>query len=158
MNYSRNQKDSNRRDEQSEKLKAEGDKIFADFKTEWITQGFNKACSKSANDLGKFLVDGQMTRTQIRNFFGELRRIEARGAGNSAEQIRHLHHKLCYTKAKLDEQHVSPEVTTAFQKVLEKGLQAIPDPPEPIEAPFSRFVSYFEAVLAYHRYHGGREK
>lgn len=139
-------------------LDDEGRELLDRFKGEWITTAFDKACSDHANDFGRYLAVHKVTRTQIRNIFGELRRIEARGANKSPEQIRHLHHKLCYTKARLDEQKLEESVTTAFQKVLDKGLAAIPDTEDGQEAPFSRFVSYFEAVLAFHRYHGGKEK
>jgi CRISPR-associated protein Csm2 len=142
----------------SNEMDDEGKKLLSDFDPQWITERFARACSLHADAFALYLKRAELTRTQVRNFFGELRRIEARGAEKSGDEIGHLRHKLAYTKSRLDDLKLPPNRTITFQKVLEKALDAIPEDRALMPKAFSRFVSYFEAVLAYHRYHGGRDK
>jgi CRISPR-associated protein Csm2 len=127
------------------------------FDTKWITEKFDAFSSQHAYDFAKILADEGLTRTQVRNFFGELRRIEAKGVAANSEAVAHLRHKLLYTVTRLSDEKLNKDVAKAFGLVLEKGLKAITGEGDLLQARFERFTAYFEAVLAYHRFHGGRE-
>lgn len=98
-----------------------------------------------------------MTNTQIRNFFSELRRIEAKGVENANIDILSLQPKMAYVTERLKKEAKVPDKTAeAFNDIIRKGLEEIhPDKPQATER-FARFVAYFEAILAYHRLHGGQ--
>lgn len=134
-----------------------GKALFERFKTEWITDKFMYATTIHAGDFAKYLKDGKLSRTQVRNFFEELRRIERGGVEKFAEHIRFLPHKLGYVKSRWEgKDNVVPQAY-AFEQILRKAVLAIPEDAQAAAIPFSRFVAYFEAVLAYHRYHGGKD-
>lgn len=123
----------------------------------WVKEKFTSESSQHAYDYAKYLADNRLTRTQLRNFFGELRRIEARGPAENAQAISFLRHKLAYTVSRLEEDKLPKAVARTFHGVLDKGLQALDGEPAALAERFERFTAYFEAVLAYHRFHGGRE-
>lgn len=123
----------------------------------WVQEKFIAKSSQHAYDFAEYLAKNSLTRTQLRNFFGELRRIEARGPAENAEAISYLRHKLAYTVSRLEEDKLPKAVARTFHGVLDKGLKALDGEPTALAERFERFTAYFEAVLAYHRFHGGRE-
>jgi CRISPR-associated protein Csm2 len=131
------------------------------FDITWILLQMDQHATDHAFHFALALKEGGLTRTQVRNFFGELRRIEARGVIANVDAVFHLQHKLSYTKTRLTEDKsdkgVNPVVAEAFHDVLMKGLKAIGNDKATMQVHFERFTAYFEAVLAYHRFHGGRE-
>ncbi len=128
------------------------------FDAVWIQARFVPDCSQHAFEFALYLAKNALTRTQLRNFFGELRRIEARGPAENTEAIAHLQHKLAYTTSRLKQEgKVHDKVAGHFQGVLEKGLKAVYSDIDDMPPRFERFTAYFEAVLAYHRFHGGKE-
>lgn len=134
------------------------------FKTEWIAAAnLGEDAIPFADEFGKHLCDLQqdrpgreaMTTSQIRNFFGEVRRIQAKiqmvGFEKSKPAFLLLRPKLAYAearvKAKLGRSRISD-----FREVLEKAHHAVDN-----EAHFQNFVDFLEATLAYHKFYGGRD-
>ena len=105
-----------------------------------------------AEVIGKFLAnryDGIST-SQIRNIFGEVRKIEMdwkRDAKASWVRLQLLRPKLAYTAKKANK-----KVGFIFQEILSKAILGIDGEAEN----FQRFINLFEAILAYHRAYGGR--
>lgn len=114
----------------------------------------------TAKTVGSSL-ERQLTTSQIRNIFGEVRRIQMNWPPDSAKE-----------EAKADEAFRSVvllQPKLAYQAKRERGrgveeLQMVLDPciDEIRKAPkekrqlyFSRFVDFFEAILAYHKAAGG---
>jgi len=113
---------------------------------------------KNAEELGTILKNGNVTRSQMRSIFSEARQIEATwGKQSSSLRLSMLKPKLAYQKSRQgrdSEQafgNLVTNLTQAIDTVLEKGI-----PEEERDIRFNKLMSYFEAVLAYHRAAGGR--
>lgn len=130
------------------------------FDTRWITEGIDDPAIDHAKQLGAYLAQGGegITRTQVRNFFGELRRIQAQiDHPDSRADIVLLRPKLAYTTRRIGEnkKELAP-LATCLHDQLTTGLGAIAQARGGLGAGFSRFVAFVEATLAYHRFFGGK--
>ena len=111
-----------------------------------------------AEDLGSRLKNANLTTSQIRALFGEVRQIQAQLSLGEQERDRALR-KLILLKPKM-----------AYRARRERGrgveeLTSVLDPAidlvvggsdqELQEQNFQRFVDFFEAILAYHKAAGG---
>jgi len=119
-----------------------------------IAEGDVTALVDSAQQIGKD-VARQLTTTQIRNIFGEVRRIEMNWTQNAQEAYRStvlLRPKLAYQARKERGRGVEE-----LQKVLDPCIEIIQNASneEERETYFRRFVDFFEAILAYHKAEGG---
>jgi len=102
---------------------------------------------KEADRLGGALR--QLTTSQIRSLFGEVRSIQAQWAQNpqrASRRLRLLQPKMAYRARKERGQAVGQLVS-----VLSPAIDLVGDDRER----FERFVEFFEAILAYHKAHGG---
>ena len=112
---------------------------------------------READKLGKDLAKNRLTTSQIRALFGEVRQIEAQWQMENQRQK--AERRLILLKPKM-----------AYRSKRERGrgvkdLVAVLDPAIDIvikekdsqkkQANFQRFVDFFEAILAYHKAHGG---
>ncbi len=119
-----------------------------------IVEGDAELLVKEADALGKRLARPLST-SQIRNIFGTVRRIEMNWPENAGdEQARKAHRELVLLRPKM-----------AYQAKRERGkgvkelTDILSDAIELVGADrtrFQHFVDFFEAVLAYHKAHGGR--
>ncbi len=99
------------------------------------------------------LVKDGLTRSQIRNIFTEVRKIEALWEIDQNKAVR----RLSMLKPKLDYQTARQRHVKGLQDVLTQAIDVV------IQAEgrernerFQRFMELFEAILAYHRSKGGR--
>lgn len=136
----------------------------SDFQPGWITQGIDDPAIDHAKQLGEYLAQGGkgITRTQVRNFFGELRRIQGQVGGvDSTQDIALLRPKLAYVTnrigdAKSKNGNDPKPLAACLHEQLTAGLEAIAKAQGGVGAGFSRFVAFVEATLAYHRFYGGQ--
>jgi CRISPR-associated protein Csm2 len=103
------------------------------------------------------LVKDGLTRSQIRNIFTEVRKIEALWEIDPQKAAR----RLTMLKPKLDYQTSRQRHVKGLQDVLSDAIDlviAVEDTPDKRERTerFQRFMELFEAILAYHRSKGGR--
>jgi len=98
------------------------------------------------------LVKDQLTRSQIRNIFTEVRRIEALWPEPDAMR------RLNMLKPKLSYQTARTRQVEYLEKVLVEAIDEVGKATdlESRTQRFQRFVDLFEAILAYHRAEGGR--
>ena len=109
---------------------------------------------KTANNLGEVLADksAPLSTSQIRAIFGEVRRIEGDWKINPQRANRSLillKPKMAY-RAKKEE--------TKYNKSVRNLTQVLADAIDYVEGDdknFTRFVDFFEAILAYHKSYGG---
>ncbi len=68
------------------------------FREQWITIGIKGDAIDYADKLGQRLVQERFTTSQIRNFYGELKRIQLKGIDNDKQKsaFHLLHPKLAY--------------------------------------------------------------
>lgn len=135
---------------------------------DWITSGIDDDGIEDTIATGKRLatMDKSLTSSQIRNSFGEVRRIQQKAMQQSTAQplesasrtaLALLRPKLAYATAR--SRNNSTDVTGAAE--LEEKLTAALSYVRPQEAGgtgrFQNFCDYFEAILAYHKKFGGKD-
>ncbi len=105
-----------------------------------------------ARQTAKSLVTQNLTRSQIRSIFTEVRQIEAMW-NKGPEAIRRLN----MLKPKLSYQAARSNTVNYLRDVLTEAIdEVVKAPAEKQDERFKRFVDLFEAILAYHRAEGGR--
>ena len=135
-----------------------------------------------ADQIGKHLAENKMQTSQIRGIFGAVRRIEMSWPEKAVEQQRHgamrelllLQPKLAYQSARHKDR---TPVIEYLEQVLRVAIDAVDREPamgdgrqsasaaqvgseaewERRRARFGRFIDLFEAIIAYHRHHDGKD-
>jgi CRISPR-associated protein Csm2 len=122
-----------------------------DFNSEWIKKGITKDCIKYTDDLGKFLKDNDLTTSQIRNVFGELKRIQMKGFTTETTAFLLLKPKMAYAVAR-DGKRGLKQLTDVFNKAYDlvdvSGTEGVKH--------FKNLMDLMESILAYHKAYGGR--
>lgn len=102
---------------------------------------------KKASELGETLQRRGLTTSQIRSVYGMVKKMEMQGYEKSKADLILLKPKLAYAAARPQAKPGTKDLKT----VLTTAIDSVKD-----EASFERFVSFFEAILAYHRAAGGK--
>lgn len=112
-----------------------------------------------AEKIGKTLKEINLTTSQIRALFGEVRQIEAQWSMENDQQKQKalrrfilLKPKMAY-RAKRERGRAVQELVSVLDPAVD--LVARESDKKAQEAHFRRFVEFFEAILAYHKAHGG---
>jgi CRISPR-associated protein Csm2 len=117
-----------------------------------ILEGDYQTLVEEAERIGQELVKQRLTTSRIRNVFGEVKRLQMRFDAN---RLRMLKPKLAYMGAR------AGEGGERLQNVLSAAVDAVfsgnPAGSE-VEQRFRRMVDFFEAILAYHKAYGGRDR
>ena len=122
----------------------------------WITQGINNDAVEWARSFGEDLAtqsNGQkpMTTSQLRRFFGEVKRIDADFTTNQ-HFISMLRPMLAYAAGR-----DSGTKLTTFQKTIDPVLGIIDTANDnQKKACFKYFVNLFDAIVEYHKFYGGK--
>jgi CRISPR-associated protein Csm2 len=116
--------------------------------------------AKSDKD-GKYFRDA-LTTSQLRNFFGEMKRIQMKlkssKEGNDGDLLRDmlmLRPKLAYAEARVLKDKRGSKIKE-FVKTADTLLEAV-DNAEDKKKAFDNFVNIIEAIVAYHKANGGRD-
>lgn len=136
---------------------------ISDFKTSWISGELDNDAIKFAQNFGEHLCDLQndkgpgklaLSSSQIRNFFGEIKRIQAKGyeaKGKSSFLL--IRPKLAYAEARvLQKAKVKRARISDFRSVMELAHSVVNN-----EQNFQNFVDFMEATLAFHKFYGGKD-
>lgn len=138
------------------------------FEKAWIEEKIEKDMVIFTDNLGKYLCDlprggnrpgyNAMTTTQLRNIFGEVKRIQRAGILSNQSSFILLKPKLAYAEAREKDKKRDSRIST-FRQVIEKAHDAVKlGQGSKTEASFQRFVDFLEAILAYHKAYGGKDK
>jgi len=137
-----------------------------DFNQKWISGKIEKDCIIWLENFGFYLCDKRdekdqrpgpnaMTASQMRNIFGEVKRIEAQLTPDNWEKILPdillLRPKIAYNTAREMAKRRESRIK-AFREIMELALNEVDD----IE-PFRRFAQFFEGIIAYHKVYGGKD-
>jgi CRISPR-associated protein Csm2 len=133
-----------------------------EFNASWIQSGLNTEAIKFAEEFGESLAQTLST-SQIRNVFGEVRRIQQKiqqkGITNSFDsEVLLLKPKLSYARARASGK-TGEKAARDLESVLSSAIDAIFQNainPEQKFQRFENFANFFEAILAYHRAYGGK--
>jgi CRISPR-associated protein Csm2 len=140
------------------------------LKKEWISeQIIDDKVVEWAQSFGKFLTETSkhhsgysdrprnikpLTTSQIRKFFGELKRIQSDYYKHRTE-VPLIKAKLAYAVGRDFDKGLkrSKSKIQEFYEELSKGLDEIKDNKEN----FKTFVKIVEAIVAFHKFHGGED-
>lgn len=130
-----------------------------DFKPSWITDQLDGVAIDFAQRFGEHLCDLQngrlgrmaLTTSQIRNFFGEVKRIQAKGYDKERSSFLLIRPKLAYAEARVLQKSGKSRITD-FREVIERAHAAVQQPTH-----FQNFVDFLEATLAFHKFYGGKD-
>jgi CRISPR-associated protein Csm2 len=125
----------------------------------WIKHGIDKNAIEEASRYGKELAapgnDPKigLTTSQIRNVFGELRRIQMNGYEKLKTDFLLTKPKLAYAAKRHNKMGVK-----LFYQLYTAAYDAVNvDNDQEGKKHFENLMQFMEAVLAYHKYYGGKE-
>jgi len=168
--------------EKMKKLKGKEKRFADDFESKWIKEKFDEKTIVFAEDLGFLICNKQIkensktktesdfngnnavTTSQIRNFFGEVKRIQMKVSNDPSKwnQVNTsfllLKPKLNYMSARVLGKNQGSHISI-LKDSLEKALNSIElkTSEKDTVAQFNRFAEFLEAILAYHKSFGGKE-
>lgn len=115
-----------------------------------------KLLVKNADEAGKQLYGLKLSTSQIRALFGEVRQIESlweSDAARACSRLILLKPKMAY-RAKKESSKGVESLVDILDPAVDLVVEKVPEAEQKMR--FARFVDLFEAILAYHRAHGGR--
>ncbi len=122
---------------------------------EWIQNQVNKEAVDFTEQFGKYLADQRFTNSQIRNIFGEIKRLQMKKWDQTVEStLLLLKPKLAYS-AKRQMGRQAENAAIELKNFLCKGIDVVVDS-EYQQTSFEHFANIFEAILAYHKAYGGK--
>lgn len=108
-----------------------------------------------SDDVGKELKDRGMTTSQIRNFLDEVNRIDAETKGRESSfdpsSVILLKPQLAYVAGRETDRRMRP-ILTSFAELFSAAADKVQEADD-----FRKFAQFTRAVVAYHRFHGGKE-
>ena len=125
------------------------------FQDTWIQTGISEAAINYAEALGKKLNEEGFTTSQIRNFYGELKRVQLKGIAEHKSSFHLLHPKLAYAAKRADKS--GGKGATTFKVEILKAHKAVKIDEDGFEKRFVNFCDLCEAILAFHKASGGRD-
>lgn len=120
--------------------------FVGDFGIEWITNGLNEKCIDYSKDFGSFLADNRLTTSQIRNVYGELKRIQQKGFEKERTSFLLLRPKMAYADKRNENDGLR-----MLKRVFDKAAIEVKT-----EVHYNNLVNAMEAILAYHKAFGGK--
>ena len=134
------------------------------FHSTWITTEIDAECIDFLENFGFHLCDktdttktfagrNAMTASQIRNVFGAIKQIEARGENtNWRTKFLMLRPKMAYASARVLTNSRDSRIK-AFREVFENAHAAVGNNWDN----FERFSQVMEGIVAYHKVEGGKD-
>ncbi len=116
-------------------------------KTDWVTNKIDEDTVNFTEKFGSYLAKNRLTTSQIRNIYGELKRIQMKGFDEEKTSFLLLLPKMAYAAKRNNNDGL-----TAFKQVfdlLHKNVHSA--------AHYNNMMNIMEAILAYHKAFGGRE-
>jgi CRISPR-associated protein Csm2 len=135
-------------------------KQFKDRYKSWIQSEFDADTIEFAEQFGTFLVKSRMTTSQIRNIYGEVKRIESKIGDKEKGFTKEVYKDFLLLKPKLAyaAKRAGTRGIEKFKEVMDSAHLAVVEAPESARVDaFCNFTDLFEAILAYHKAAGGRE-
>ena len=132
-----------------------GDDSLPAFQSKWITEGADDKMIEYAKKLAHFMVDSKkdgekVSSSQLRNIYGEVMRIKQKGFNKGKTDFLLLKPKVAYNYGRIKNSQ-QKERFKVFLNDFNKAHALVES-----EKTFDNFHKYFEAILAYHKYYGGK--
>lgn len=117
------------------------------------TENFTKLSFNEMNEIIRYNKEEGLTTSQIRNVFGEMRRIQMKGYKEEKTSFLLLKPKLAYAVKRHKKQGIQ-----LFYEVFSIAYDAVDtNNYDQGKIHFNNFMNLMEAIIAYHKYHGGKE-
>lgn len=126
-----------------------------DFQKTWIQEGIKGDAITFAEKLGEKLAQERFTTSQIRNFYGELKRIQLKGITSHKSAFHLLRPKLAYAAKRAEKS--GGRGANRFKDEIFKAHQAVNIDENGFEDRFQNFCDLCEAILAFHKASGGKD-
>ncbi|MCC5917273.1 MAG: type III-A CRISPR-associated protein Csm2 [Cryomorphaceae bacterium] len=131
---------------------------------QWITDSLPESALSQISEFSKTLTEdkrnrdfGSLKSSQIRKFYGEVKRIQTHGIEKNKMAFKMLKPKLAYAVGR--QKGADQTKINSFYQVISQAMDAVEidntSSPEELNFRFKNFVNLFEAIVAYHKYHGG---
>jgi CRISPR-associated protein Csm2 len=131
---------------------------------QWIKESIPENALNQISDFSLYLTKngrsefrGELKTSQIRKFYGEVKRIQTNGIEKNKDAFKMLKPKLAYAvgrQSRQDKEKVDRFYQTISQAIDAVEIDKVTDSKE-LNHRFKNFVNLFEAIVAYHKYHGG---
>lgn len=121
---------------------------FKPINTDWIINGIKPESVSWASDFAEHLSEdpGKLTTSQLRKFFGELKRIQALGYSEKTKvDFIMLKAKLAYATGRSIKKGEKGKISD-FSDQLAKGIDKV----STLEQ-FKNFTNLVESIVAYHK-------
>lgn len=121
------------------------------FKNEWILDKITPECIKFSEGFGRYVKNNGLTTSQIRNVFGELKRIQMKGFDSETTSFLLLKPKMAYAVAR-DGKRGLRQLTDVFNAAYE----LVDVDSDKGNKQFENLMHFMESILAYHKSFGGK--
>jgi len=122
-----------------------------EFDPQWIKKGITKTGIDFCDEFGKFLTKQDLSTSQIRNVFGEIKRIQMKGFESEKTAFLLLKPKMSYAVSREGKGGLKE-----LSKVFNKAYDAVDTESDNGTTHFNNLVDFMESVLAYHKAYGGK--
>ena len=134
---------------------------------DWLIKGVTKETVKYAEELAKHLVEEKtgargyeiypLTTSQLRKFFGAVKNLQMNIIVNgfSEGEFVMLKPKLAYAVGRVRQKNkLCPDIRIeVFADVISNAIDIVNNTSDKKTA-FKNFISFFEAIVAYHKHYG----
>lgn len=153
--------DSSQKENEKKKMEDEIQKLWhliVEKIPPFIKEENQKDMIYSCGALAKRFKEGDLTTSQIRNVYGEVKKIQMKNSMLKENEkidvlpIRMILPKLAYSAAR-----AKKKGTEEFKDILTKGIETVLENEDfnELKKRFEMFANFFEALLAYHKAEGG---
>jgi CRISPR-associated protein Csm2 len=118
-----------------------------------IVRGDAQRLVEVAEQVGQHLAQRGLKTAQIRRLYSLIRRLadESRRADGTSQSL--VFRELTLLRPKLAYQAARVQEVNDLRQVLDPAIQKVNNQPERLH----RLADFFEAILAYHKFHGGAD-
>lgn len=120
----------------------------AHFQDSWIKEGADAQFVTFAEAMGKEMAKNGLTTSQIRNVYGEIKRIQMKGYDEERSSFSLLRPKVAYAVGRNDQNRG----LMLFQAVFERASGLVTD-----KTTYKNFCNLMEAIVAYHKANNGKD-
>lgn len=131
-----------------------GDVTFSDA---WIKESITDECITFAEKFGEHLKNNGFTTSQIRNVFGEIKRIQMAGFADNKTDFLLLKPKMAYAARRAQDKDRNATGAADFERAMKLAHTAVGARMDGDSHRFENFCDFIEAILAYHKAAGGRD-